>query len=406
MAWGCSCVGKPTACTDLKDPWIVFVGRVLTTSEGGYRARIAIEEPLLNVPSGLREIAADSGEPCGFGELKAGETYAIFVYPEHRWGGVFRISMCSSTFNVRDRGYLLDALRNQLKGGVPRLVGTIFPQTIRSSPEGNGLAGVTLTLRGTVGGHGVTREATTAAGGHYEFRALAPGRYSVEATKPGYFSEANPELVVKEKQCGIWYGSLWPNGTISGTVRGPDGRILRDVEIEAIELDKKGEPRSKLRSFTTRADGTYTLEKLPEGSYLVGVNAEPGRNENAYPTVTVPAQLGDHQALRNVNLVIPKERPATQVRVQVLWPGGRPYAGIYVRLESQGDPPRLYGFIQTDLAGGAEFEVYLGERYRLTAFDTPYWMENGGSVNFEGSKNFVVRTPAPRVTIQLHSRVF
>ena len=90
----------------------------------------------------------------------------------------------------------------------------------------------------------------------------------------------------------------------------------------------------------------------------------------------------------------------------VLWPGGRPYAGIYLRLESQGDTPRLYGFIQTDLAGGAEFVVYLGERYRLTAFDTPYFMENGGSVNFEGSKNFVVRAPAPKVTIQLHSRVF
>ena len=132
LAWGCSCVGKPTACTDLKDPWIVFVGRVLATSGGGYTARIAIEEPLLNVPSGLREITADSGEPCGFGELKAGETYAIFVHPEDRRHGVFGISMCSSTFNVRDRGYFLDALRNQLKGGVPRLVGTILPQTIRS----------------------------------------------------------------------------------------------------------------------------------------------------------------------------------------------------------------------------------------------------------------------------------
>ena len=75
--------------------------------------------------------------------------------------------------------------------------------------------------------------------------------------------------------CQIWDLAMWANGRISGTIRGKDNQPLDDVTVRAFGFNEKGQRESTaLRSSKTDATGVYTLDRLPEGDYEVGVNAD------------------------------------------------------------------------------------------------------------------------------------
>src|SRR5581483_8253516 len=104
------------------------VARALTDSGerwGTGPARVAVEEPLQNVPSGLQEteIQTSAGTSCYF-RLRAGERYVIISNgPRYSVGG------CSNSFQVRGNEHILEALRDRVKGGPSRLVGTVLKST-------------------------------------------------------------------------------------------------------------------------------------------------------------------------------------------------------------------------------------------------------------------------------------
>lgn len=119
--WACSCVNTATPCSQLNGPAVIFVAEVIVDSGedwGQGPAKVAIVEPLRNVPAGLQEATIDTaaGTSCYF-RLRAGERYVIITT-----GPRYLVAGCTSSFPLRGNEHILDAMRNQLNGGAPRLL--------------------------------------------------------------------------------------------------------------------------------------------------------------------------------------------------------------------------------------------------------------------------------------------
>jgi hypothetical protein len=115
----------------------------------------------------------------------------------------------------------------------------------------------------------------TAADGSYTAGGLATSNYRVEAVADGYVAEVyddKPSFGTGD-DIPVTAGSNTPNinfllegqGSISGTVTGPDGPI----EGASVFAELIGD--SFVASGTTTADGSYIIEGLSDGSYFVHV---------------------------------------------------------------------------------------------------------------------------------------
>ncbi len=397
VALGCSCNDLGSPCSGLRSPWIVLAAKALTNSTNipGKPAKMLVEEPFLNVPAGLKEFLADTSGPCEYGPLKAGERYVIYTHPDGRLDGVYHISMCSHTFAIRNRPRLLEALRNQLKGGPPRLIGRTLPVAYDPGRDAPALAGVTVTLRG----RDILQSTVSDAAGSYEFQNLRNGRYTIQFAKPGFLPPPSKEIEVTNGQCALSSEELAPNGTISGIVRSGNGGPLAGIVVQAVPALRSAGP---FRETRTRDDGSYTLPGLPAGRYAVGVNAGSDDQGPYPPTLRAAVTLSEHQALKNVDVTLPPPRTPARLRVRVLWPGGRPYAGAQISAEVELPAFRGYGSTTTDAAGRADFNLYRGEHYLIRAFDAPHHASDGRTPLYQGRARVTMTATRQELVLQLY----
>ena len=374
-SWACSCVGNATPCSQVGGSTVIFVARVLTDSGDGLGtgpAHVAIEEGLQNVASGQSEadINTAAGTSCYF-RLKAGERYVIITQ-----GPSYSVAACSTSFQLRGKEHILQAMRDQIKGGPPRLLGTVVKSTGAYSHAG-GIEGVSVTAEA----EGVRHQTATDGFGRYEIPLLTPGRYKIEISKTGYSPDstynqrwsgrmvlnpatntiepdkADPGLVVvSANSCTIWDLAMWPAGRITGTVRDSNRKPLTGVIVQGFAFDNKNNRESSpLRTGTTASDGTFTLEPLPPGNYAVGVNANLYKDEDAYPPTLYldgrGAYLAESVALNGIDIVLPPARVATKLRTTVLGPDGRPYSGATIRLDNLAGIQRWFSRNKSDENG-------------------------------------------------------
>jgi hypothetical protein len=148
----------------------------------------------------------------------------------HSEGPKYSVAVCSNSFPLRGNEHILEALRNQVKGGPPRLVGTVLKSTGAYSHDG-GLDGVSVNVEA----NGVRRQTIADGLGHYVIPALEPGRYEIGVSKAGYVPDSeynqrlsgrmvlNPEtnrfepdksdpgaVIISGNSCSIWNLSMWP----------------------------------------------------------------------------------------------------------------------------------------------------------------------------------------------------
>jgi len=232
---------------------VVFLGRVLVDSGEGWGtgpARVLIEGSLLNVPKDLREVEIDTsaGTSC-YCRLKARERYVVFADKPDALPVRLKIGgACTNTFPLQGNERILDALRNQARGGPSRLVGAVRRSGGAYTNEG-GVPGAVVTARSPTARY----EALADASGGYEIRDIAPGRYQIEVSKSGFVpnaeynnrwpghmvlnkatntlepdeSEPRGSVLVGERSCEVWDLGMWPRGRISGTVRSKTGSPSR-----------------------------------------------------------------------------------------------------------------------------------------------------------------------------------
>src|SRR6476646_5973040 len=79
--------------------------------------------------------------------------------------------------------------------------------------------------------------------------------------RPAYRISALTALV-------LFFGSFAYGATISGTVKGPDGKPFKGAFVEAQDMDSR-----IATNVLSDKDGRYRIENLPEGQYQLVVRA-------------------------------------------------------------------------------------------------------------------------------------
>ncbi|PDV97415.1 hypothetical protein A9Q02_18355 [Candidatus Chloroploca asiatica] len=139
--------------------------------------------------------------------------------------------------------------------------------------EGAGLAGVTVSDG--------TRNATTNAEGAYTLNNVPPGTYTLTPTKDGYrFEPATRNVTVNGNVTGQNFAARLLTYTISGQVTDAEGAGLAGVTVS-----------DGTRNATTNAEGAYTLNDVPPGTYTLTPTKEGYRFEPATRNVTVNANV-------------------------------------------------------------------------------------------------------------------
>ncbi|MDX2179383.1 MAG: carboxypeptidase-like regulatory domain-containing protein [Bryobacteraceae bacterium] len=396
-SWACSCVGETDVCAFVGSKAAIFVARVIRDSGEGYGkgpARVAIEEALQNVPAGLKEteIETMAGSSCYY-RLEAGERYVIVSS-----GPRYAIS-CSPTFLVRGNEYLLEALRRATAGELPSLIG--FVSRPDSRHHRVPLPGVMVKAVG----EGEERETQTDGLGHYSLHALAPGRYKIEVSKPGYLPD-EPVLTPVTTSRGVCVTrdySLTPAGRVGGTVRDRAGRPLTGVTVQAFEIDQEGERKSDaLRIAKTGPDGKYAIQPLPPGGYAIAVNGAKYEDEDIYP----PTFFSDGRAValseagvrEGIDLVLPPPRKPARLKVTVVDSDGNPFPATSIRWRDMRgrERGRLYLNERTTEPVAT---LYIGERYIIEV--SGYWRAAGRLERWQGSVEISVDSENPSVVVTL-----
>jgi hypothetical protein len=166
--------------------------------------------------------------------------------------------------------------------------------TARSAPLADarviltfGRSGIDAPPRSLAGPEWSWPRATTGADGRFRIGGLAPGEYTVTASKTGYARESTEGVVVaghRGPQQLVF--ALGPEAVISGSVRGKRGSGVADQFIRAAPTD------AAIRfggSAQTLADGSFRIDGLKPGvTYILTVSS--GLASGQRKTVVAPAE--------------------------------------------------------------------------------------------------------------------
>ncbi|MBI3090154.1 MAG: carboxypeptidase regulatory-like domain-containing protein [Candidatus Tectomicrobia bacterium] len=136
----------------------------------------------------------------------------------------------------------------------------IISGTVRNRATGDPIANATVTT------DPATQSATTAADGTFTLSNVPAATYTVQASAEGFVTARLADITVASQQTAQANLTLdRATGTISGRVVASDDATA--VQGAAVSLDVAG------FSATTSAAGSYTIERVPVGSYTVSVTA-------------------------------------------------------------------------------------------------------------------------------------
>ena len=129
--------------------------------------------------------------------------------------------------------------------------------------------------------------ATTGADGRFRIGGLAPGEYTMTASKPGYARESTEGIVVaghRGPQQLVF--ALGPEAVITGSVRGKRGSGVADQFVRAVPSDAAIHSGG---SAQTLADGSFRIDGLkPGATYTLTVSS--GLTGGQRKSVVAPAE--------------------------------------------------------------------------------------------------------------------
>jgi hypothetical protein len=417
----CSCAREALQCQAYWGTAAVFVGRVISLSptyEEEERAfnfelkknsrvfRFAVEQGFRGVSGAEVEVRTNiGGGSCGY-YFSPGKRYLVYAGFDSQTGEYWT-SICSRTRPLEkaqdDLAYILGQADKKAKNGIS---GTVVMRAVNFvgrhySSDLGPVAGVTVAAQS--GQH--LFKATTNADGKYEFRNLPRGRYQVylwdevkeEASKLGVIwgDKYDVDLAAGAKSnCTGADFSVSPKAQVSGKVFDSDGEPLSKVRVSAILAapdayvdDDRASFESRISDYTEE-DGSYVLEGLPPGRYLIGVNIDstPGKSlpfsptyypEGSHKSSATAVVISGDEELEGYDLRLPPPLPERNLKVSVLLPDGRPAKGARVALEDT----EFYGTrpeypLEVNGEGVATLTGFAGRRYWLHATLGSYGDEN------------------------------
>jgi hypothetical protein len=420
-AYACSCAGEALPCQAYWNTTAVFVGRVISLSpsyeeeEATFNLerkknsrvfRFAVEQGFRGVNGAEVEVRTSiGGGSCGY-YFSPGKRYLVYAGFDPKTGEYWT-SICSRTRPLEkaqdDLAYILGQSDRKARNGIS---GTIVMTAVNFagrhySRELGPIAGVTIAAQS---GQRLFK-AVTDADGKYEFRNLPRGQYQVylwdkvnqQIAKHGVIWGDRYEVELSagaKSNCTGADFSVHPKAQVSGKVFGSDGEPLQKVRVSAILAapdayvdDDRASFASPISDYTEE-DGSYVMERLPPGRYLIGVNIDstPSRSlpfsPTYYPGVSDKSSaatvvISGEEELEGYDLQLTPPLPERSLRVLVFLPDGRPAKGAHVLL----DDTELYGTrpnypVEVTGEGVARVTGFGGRKYWLHATLGSYGDEN------------------------------
>jgi hypothetical protein len=217
------------------------------------------------------------------------------------------------------------------RSGTAVIAGTV----VNAAAAGEPVRRVTVTLSDASGGRG--RAAVTDDAGRFAFPALPAGRYQLSAWKAAYLPTAygvtrpvKPGSVFAGTAISLSDGQRFENvtlpitrgGVVTGTVRTPDGRLVRDGQVFLVYFTRNAETGVRtltpLRDGATASDGRglYRIFGVPPGEYVVVLQMPYGLRDLEQTTeadiqrVADPSRLGGVASGASLTSLSPAAVPA------------------------------------------------------------------------------------------------
>lgn len=196
-----------------------------------------------------------------------------------------------------------------------------------------------------------TYETRTNADGVYEIYDLPPGKYELEPEIPngwelsGYLNDPTKSIpfTLEAKKHVTLDVKFAPSNVVEGRVVGPNGNPMKGV---CVDLLKPGEVDGD-RSDCTGENGEFRIESVPEGSYVVAINADGKLSpEEPFPTIFYPSvshrekatliTISNGETVKGINFVVSQVAETIELSGVLLFSDGKPVVDEYVTFQ----PPR------------------------------------------------------------------
>ncbi len=311
---------------------------------------------------------------CNGPNLQAGRQYLMYTtgFP----GGGIPSRGCTRSRRVEDAEEDLAFLKAYAAGETKaQIYGTVRFQPDEPEDSKRGDDGLTplKDVVVSVSGAGKELRTTTSSTGAFLFSSLAPGDYAIEANLSGYRNWAPEDVQLAAGGCIQADMVMKVDRRVEGTVRDKEGSPLVGAQVEMRPTNDKLE-RWEYPILLDRTDenGHYSIEGIPPGDYLLGINiTSTPTKEQPYASTYYPDTQDRKKAKRisffsgasvqELDLPAPPKLPLVTIRGRLQTADGKPprredYPQVRIK------EPRLYGQIaqeslEVDSEGRFQFEL-------------------------------------------------
>lgn len=242
------------------------------------------------------------------------------------------------------------------------------------------VVGAWVELEDETGGWRRVRAASSEEGA-FRLVPVTDGRYALRAQAPGYASVQRPGAVeVAGAPVHDLEVRLFSGATLTGTIRGLDLAELIAVEVQA---EAEGDVALQGR---VRHDGSYVLEHLPPGDWLVAASLAGGSRR---ATARVSVRPEDREVHRDLEF-----DSALTLTGQVIY-GGEPLPGADVGL--RGSDVAARRSVGTDHEGRFEIRDLEPGRYRLQVSSGRHGFTHDQILDLQADQDRIVEIATARV---------
>jgi len=365
--------GEPApVCARFPAAKAVFIGTVLESDDhptawDRYPSRylVRVEMSFRGLHPEQKEVFINPGSMPGFYTYYAiGGRYLFYGHTEYvrpgqwpaQWAGkrhlpLLEADRCTGSKPLSDAEEEIAWIQSALRGETATYVaGVVYqrhdPQ--RSWKSSVPLSEATVTLRG----EGGIFTAQSGPEGEYLFRGVAPGPYTLGASRKPWQDSQHWPVHVRAGGCQTRSLVLGSEGSIEGIVRRMDGSPATGISVQLVRLRADGSlDKGSVDEVNTKAGGRFTMQGVPAGRFVLGVNW----NERASagqpwrPLLLSGSGIGveslsaarvfesrPNEVVTGVEMQLPPPLPTRTVQVRIYWADGTPAVGARVWVLPEG----------------------------------------------------------------------